>query len=510
MRHFFFLLLVAFSISLSAQTAVHFDRPYHVAGEVSWFAIYPGGNVPAKARVTVSNPAGEVLDYFFVSADANGQLQGYYRWPFGLSTGYYSLAVDALATNNTVKRLGRIEHAVYSDKRVEAVKSTGGNGPLAPPVAANGLTVSAKGNNLSIGGLNGASYSVSVYNEDIIGARTQVLGMAGEAMNVDWADTLFYEAGVALADGSPVQTNLLPVFDPATYSFGFSKSDPAGRFVLQTGSFDGNKSLQVRSLEGTELRPTVNIPSAGGSRRTPVITQSVAEYIDLARRRRKIYQLFATVETGIDARVTPQERRKIDVNRDFDVQDYKQFADMFEFFKEVGGELRVRLKKENYTARLYNAPNQRFFEETPLYIVDGKLTRNSNYINKLSPSDIAYLAYYYDNKALRRDFPALGNNGVVQIETVRPLANFPEVDAAGIFSIKGLQPKATFAPRNAATDAVPALSPLLLWTTGGGEQSATVALPATDDFGNYQVVVVARDSDGKLRRASVRVERNVK
>ena len=329
-------------------------------------------------------------------------------------------------------------------------------------------------------------------------------------MEVDWADTLFYEAGLALPDGAPVQTNLLPVFDPATFTFGFSKTDATGSFVLQTGKFTGKKNLQVRSLEGTELRPTVKVPSAGGSRRIPVVTRSVAEYIDLARRRRKIYQLFATVETEINAASMPQERRQLKVNRDFNVQDYKQFPDMYEFFREVGGELRVRLKKDNYVARLYNAPNQRFFEDTPLYIVDGKLTRNSNYINKLKPSDIAYLAYFYDNKALRRDFPALGNNGVVQIETVRESANFPAADAAGIFTVKGLQPAATFQPRTAGNDDIPALSPLLLWSTGAGEQSATVALPATDDFGNYLVVVVARGSDGQLRRATVRMARNVK
>ena len=246
------------------------------------------------------------------------------------------------------------------------------------------------------------------------------------------------------------------------------------------------------------------------NKREKLRASSLATYIDLARRRRKIYQLFATVETEVDAAAKPQARRELISNRDFNVQDYKSFPDMYTFFKEVGGELRVRVKKDNYRAQLYNAPNQRFFQDGPLYIVDGKLTRNSNYINKMSPADVTYLAYYYDNRPLRRNFPALGNNGVVQLETVRPPADFPAADAAGIFAINGLQPAATFQPRDAAASEVPALSPLLLWRTGGGEQEAAINLPTTDDFGNYRVVVVARSKDGTVRSVTAELERGVK
>jgi hypothetical protein len=175
---------------------------------------------------------------------------------------------------------------------------------------------------------------------------------------------------------------------------------------------------------------------------------------------------------------------------------------MYTFFKEVGGELRVKVRKGNYSGRLYNAPNQRFFLDSPLYIVDGKLTKNENYINTMSPAEVSYLAYYYVGSELRKYFPALGNNGVIQIETLREPTKFPEEDADDIFTVKGLQPKATFQARDAADSDVPALSPLLLWQTGKGESSASISLPATDDFGSYRVVVVARAADGSLRSVS--------
>ncbi|MEM6770435.1 MAG: hypothetical protein AAF597_07635 [Bacteroidota bacterium] len=506
-----FTLTLAFLIcvvsAISAQATIHFDRPYHVAGEVSWFTLHPGADGPKKARVTVQDAKGKILDYFFLQADANGQMNGYYRWPFEATTGYYQITVHAFA-DGKANLLLATEHPVYSDQRVEADATAAL--PQGTLPAAGGLSVTAQDGSLTVKGLNGDAYSVAVYNADVVGDAGNILTTADQAITSNWVDTLFYEAAITLESGEPVQTNLLPVFDPATYTFGFSKTDANGTFNLQLGAFEGSKSLQVRSVEQLQLEPAIQLPRAKGTMSKPPVTEAVAAYIDLARRRRKIYQLFATVETEVDAAAKPQMRRELSPNRDFNVQDYKAFEDMFNFFKEVGGELRVRVKKDTYRAQLYNAPNQRFFENTPLYIVDGKLTRNSSYVNKMSPADVTYLAYFYDNRPLRRDFPALGNNGVVQIETVRPPADFPAADAAGIFEVKGIQPPATFQPRDAAASEVPALSPLLLWTTGGGSPSASVALPATDDFGKYRVVVIARSKDGKVRAVTTELERGVK
>ncbi len=72
------------------------------------------------------------------------------------------------------------------------------------------------------------------------------------------------------------------------------------------------------------------------------------------------------------------------------VQDYKAFPDMFTFFKEVAGELKVRLRKENYSAYLYNAPNQRYFEKSPLYIIDGLLTPDNNYVYTTLPPHVRF------------------------------------------------------------------------------------------------------------------------
>lgn len=493
----FFLLLTT---SLSAQTAIHFDRPFHVAGEVAWFAAFLPQPAPPKVRVVVYAPDGSEQDYFFLETDDLGQVSGYYRWPFGLETGYYRLGLQGMTEGKEIVSLGTIPHAVYNDKRATTTTPGPLNGTGGLP-ASGGLSVGVDGQEIRIEGLGGAAYTVSVVNTDVT-STADGFQTVPFTIRPSWADTLFYPANVTIATGEPHNTNLLPIFDPATFDFGFAKSDEKGDFMLELSPFTGKKQVQVRAQEALDLQPRRYDTKIAPLSTSPPVTEAVASYIDLSRRRRKIYQLFATVETELDAEIPAQERKTLKPNRDFNVQDYKAFPDMYNFFREVGGELRVRVKKGNYRAQLYNAPNQRFFAENPLYIVDGKLTRDDNYVNTMNPGNVKYLAYYYIGSELRRNFPALGNNGVVQIETIRPVDNFPAADADDIFPVNGLQPKATFPVRNAATSSVPALSPVLLWQTGGGDESITVKLPATDDYGSYKVVVVARGADGSLRSAT--------
>lgn len=501
MRYLVLLLGLLLTTTLSGQMTVHFDRPFHVAGEVAWFSVYAPRPAPPKVRVVVYDPAGQVLDYFFLEAEA-GAYAGHYRWPFALGTGYYRLGFAALDAAGSVTDLGTVRHAVYADKRTEAnapAPNQTGNGTRAKRPAAGGLTATVANNELRVEGLDYSAYAVSVVNLDVVAADPVFRPTEGATTaTAAYVDTLFYPTSVQTAAGEAVTTSLLPVFDPARYAFGFARSQE-GAAVLQLAPFTGTKRVQVRDLGGQRLTPTLALPTLPALRATPPVTPAVARYVDLARRRRKIYQLFATVETELEPRGRAEERQTLVPNRSFDVPNYKAFPTMYEFFREVAGELRVRRKKDSYSARLYNAPNQRFFGENPLYIIDGMLTRDDDYVMNLNPARVRYLAFYYVGSELRRDFPALGNNGVVQIETVRGAENFPAADAAEQLPINGLQARADFPARNAAGADVPVLSPLLLWDTGSGIRELTLPLPASDDGGRYRVLVTARAADGTLR-----------
>ena len=507
MRALFFSCCFLFLFGLSAQGEVHFERPFHVAGEVAWFSAYPAGEVlPARVRVSVHKPSGELLDYFFLTED-DGAYRGYYRWPFTTETGYYRLHLSALTADERVVSLGTARHRVFADKRVD------GSGPAAPFFAANkgsDLQLSVADGKVTVEGLKGEPFSISAVQRGVVPAGRTTVPLTDAQPAPAYTDTLFYRAKLTAADGTPLATNLLPVVDPRTLRFGFTKAAADGTFNYYAAPFEGEKTVYVRDVDDRDVKPVLEVPTLPAITESPRITDDVAAYIDLARRRRKIYQLFATVETELNVSPAPEERRALDPSRSFRVQDYKKFPDMFNFFKEVAGELRVRQKKDNYTARLYNAPTQRYFTGSPLYLIDGRPTRDDNFVLTLDPGNIDLLAFYYGDRKLRRTFPALGSQGVVQIETVRGIQNFPAADSDDGITIRGLQPQASLTARDAATSEVPAISPVLLWETGSGSESVSIDVPASDDGGECVVTVVVRDGRGGIRSATATFSQPVK
>ena len=495
------LFLLFLGTGIHAQESVlHPDRPYYAAGEVMRFRTYFPVDVPGKVRVDVYAPDGESIDYFFVRTQ-EGVADGYYRWNFDLPTGYYRLGFTALAaTEDRVVDLGTFRRAVYNvgDRKRDPAAGTDTAASFT-----GDLNVTVSDGRVTATGLPEGAYSLSVYNTEVAGAADPVGAAAAQAV-AGYRHTLFYGGYLEdRASGGPVAVNLLPFFDTRTLRTYFSKSDDAGRYVLTVPAFEGENRVQARGIGEEAVQAEMRFPPLPALTESPPLTAQVLAYLDLSNRRRKIYQLYGGVETPLDGEATPQAVMPLQPNESFNVQDYKTFPDMLTFFNEVAGELRYRRRRGELTASLYNAPNQRFFTGTPLFIVDGRLTRDVGYVAALSPADVATLEYYYDNRELRRDFPALGGQGVVRIELLRDNGKFPDDDADNVLTIRGIQPVQEFAREGEA----PRLSPLLLWdsgTTAGG--TMTVDLPPTDDPGTYRAVLVVRDAaTGTIRRGVAEV-----
>ena len=482
------------------ESFLHPDRPYHASGEVMRFRVYFPAAVPTKVRVDVYAPDGESIDYFFVRT-REGVTDGYYRWNFDLPTGYYRMRFTALdAAEDRIVDLGTFRRAVYN---VGDRKAKAGAGMANPAPVTGELRVSVADGRLTATGLPAGAYSLSVYNAEVTGGDDPLETSSAQAVAA-YRDTLFYGGYLGAGEGGgPVAVNLLPFFDTRTLRTYFSKSDEAGRYVLTVPAFEGENRVQARGIGDEAIRAEMRFPALEAVTETPPLTGQVLEYLDLSNRRRKIYQLYGGVETPLDGEATPQAVMPLQPNEAFNVQDYKAFPDMLTFFNEVAGELRYRRRRGELTASLYNAPSQRFFTGAPLFIVDGRLTRDVAYVAALSPADVATLEYYYDNRELRRDFPALGGQGVVRIELLRDGGKFPAADAENVLSIHGLQPPQTFDRAGEA----PRLSPLLLWDsgrTGGG--TLTIDLPPTDDPGSYRAVLLVRDdATGAMRRGVAEV-----
>lgn len=468
------------------------------------FRAYFGTAAPPIVRVDIHGPQGERIDYFFLTTGTSGSADGYHRWAYDLATGYYRLRFAALSAEGETIDLGTFRHAVYHplDRQAEPEDVAA----LPATAAGNDLTVSVSGGTVTASGLPAGAYSLAVHSRSVTGEGRTVYREAYAVGTPVYRDTLFYDGTLTdPATDEPLAVNLLPVFDTRTLELYFSKSAPEGNFQLTMPRFTGERTVQVQGLGDEAIRARWSPPVMESITEQPPRTAAVVQYLDLSHRRRKIYQLYGGVETPLDGPAGTPEVRTLVPNKAYDVQDYQNFPDMLTFFGEVAGELRYRRRRGELSARLYNAPNQRYFTGTPLFIVNGRLTRDADYVAALPPANVERLAYYYDNRQLRRDFPALGAQGVVQIDLLGDDEKFPAADAANLLTVRGLQAGQAFVP---ASDDRPRLSPVLLYVSGrtpGGTQKWE--LPSTDDPGTYEVVLLVQDEgSGKVSTGRATVD----
>lgn len=491
---------------LTAQTILHVDRSYHAAGEVLRFGLFLPEPAPTLVRIDIHAPDGKRMDYFFLPASESGVATGHYRWPYELPTGYYRLAVTALSAEDQPVGLGTFQHAVYalSDRRAEGAESTK---PGADGIPVDQLQITVSDSEIVLPSFPAGPYGISVVNQSVLGTEATLVSTAETQAAEAYRDTLFYFGQLVSGDdGASIATNLLPFFDLATLFTYFSKSERDGTFLLTVPPFTGERRVQIRPLTTGDARARILAPTLAPLTERPPLSAAVLDYLDFANRRKKIFQLYGTVESPLHAEATKVNVAPLTPNETFHVPDYRAFPDLATFFREVAGELRVRQRKGTYEARLYNAPNQRFFTDTPLFIVDGRLTQDLEYVMNLKPADVERVSFFYENQYLRRHFPALGRSGVVRIDLIRDSNSFPAADEAAILRIQGMQAPSPF---KAVETPLPRISPLRLWRYGthaGGD--LRIGLPETDDPGQYTITVLSQDAaTGAVRtgRGSQRV-----
>ena len=117
------------------------------------------------------------------------------------------------------------------------------------------------------------------------------------------------------------------------------------------------------------------------------------------------------------------------------VQEYRIFPDMVELLREIIPRLYHRRYGNREIVRV--AFNDGYLQPTssPLYVIDGVMTKRTDYFLALSPADLISVKVIFDPKELSR-LNELGKNGIVIVKTKKgnagdPLANQSTVELNG-------------------------------------------------------------------------------
>lgn len=508
--------------------ALHFDKPFYTSGEIIWFTVYPPDSslspLPAVLRLTLHNPAGTEVQRFHLRQSDTSLASGYIRIPYDWPSGNYRLALqcptDARSDSGT---LINTLIPVYSDleaPRSPAESTEADRSDLQFSKEAGSLQVSVDLDrnsyqpgmmveaNLSVKDEKGspvpASVSVSVTDHPLVGDRhlgqtTFRTSPAGQAPCPAPGSAMIFQGQVLDSTGAPRRTFSLSAYLYPLDTFLYTQTDTLGFFTLPLPDFYGEAHIQFADFLDKGIRIKKKMPAAQSPTRKLLYTQTVIDYLRLSRQRKKIYQLYGSLEMLVEPSLPDQQRMPGNPDRLIRLSDYELFPDIPTLFRELLTPLKFRKEDGRPAARMYNPESRQYYRSEPIFLIDGQLTSDAAYIAELDIDRIESIALYFDPVGLSERFGRLGLGGVVILKTTGAPVSLPSGVAPNRFTITGLQPPAVFPVANSGEQ--PAFRPLVFWqgnlrTDASGK--ARITFQHTDDLSRFRIKAAARDEEGHM------------
>ncbi|NND33596.1 MAG: hypothetical protein HKN76_13480 [Saprospiraceae bacterium] len=523
---------------LPLETLIHFDKSFYVSGEVIWYKLYlpiTWNEHEVAVQTTVLDQEGKVRDRFFIRTNGKNFISGYYKTPFDADSGIYEIQFSASeGPNNPEQLLAYYQIPIYNDLDKLSNPSLTQEGVDKPKelIDANDLSISIQPSIMPVKCRSELSVAVKV--SDAAGkpsaghasVSVKDAGLAGSAygnmeiMNLPISYTidpdnlqpqLYVRGNLTTAEGEPLQINVLGGYVGADEKIYYSKSNPEGAYLMNLPDFTGTKNIQYLGFqyECLDLRSEVEIPELKGEKTEFRYTPKLLEYLELSKMRKKIYQYFESFESAITTEEIIVEVNALKPDANYSVKEYESFKDLKSFFGELMTPLKFKLEKDStYTASLYN-PNGRIAKNTelngpPLFIIDGKVTRDADWVARLPISAVETVDLFLDAPVLRSYYQAIGVSGIAKISTTLSNLKLPAADAGNIHKIVGLQANADFPALNSASFLAqpnqPFFRPQIFWKPDvmidhGGR--GDFRFFHSDDTGDFEIKVVFQAVDGR-------------
>lgn len=526
-------LFTGLSVGVSqAQSAawVHFNQPFYVAGEVIWYKLYLPDNFPEGPKViTVSlvNPSGELVEQSYLRRRQDVSVSGFYRVPFDWRSGAYRL-VFSVTKEGTHEPLVLAETLlpIYDDLEKQAVSLTGPAVQIPKTNLSTPLRVSVETTQAAYAPGSSASIQIKVQDEQgnpvegevSIAVRDQQLFALEEAgFNSFQAgkvlmDTANWEEDINLRgrllnpeDRAPLPAGNIAAYLMEAYQFLYAKADSTGRFTLDLPDLYGKIPMHILGffpeniLVDLELIPELSaLPQAA----LPY-PDEVRQYLELSQKRKLIYQLYGRLEQELEAVYPKMSYEKPEADRPVPLDEYDAFPDLARMARDLSIPVRFRKwEKDRLGVRIFD-PSQTlrsYYSDRPLFVVDGMLTRDDQFIAELDITKLEQFDLFYAFDRLLELFGPIARYGLVRIESRNRNVAVPKVDQKNYFRLKGFPAEVDYPISVKSSEDTPVqLRPSLYWqpearTNERGELS--LSIPLTDDQSRFQIEVVVQDAQG--------------
>jgi hypothetical protein len=509
----------------SVVSLVHVDRPFYVNGEVIWYKLYLPTrmtNQPFTVRMDVMDSQGERVDYVYLRSTVGRMVDGYYAIPYDAREGWYQLRFVAWIPELEVEEtVGSIRIPIYND-----------------------LTESPAGTMVEearyAGAVEGVKSQLQVELElltpnprpgDRVRARLRVKDPAGDPVAAsasiavtdraltqtdDWfrgtvftrqffpryngiAKGMVLTGRIEQEKGAPFLRPVLAAWSPAQQQVFYANTKvETGAFALELPDFTGTQDLQFMEIRQDSLAVYLEPPGTPFQEQLPV-NDLVRRYQELSALRKRIYQLENQTEYFLPPQRILPDTVELVPNETVDFSRYQQFKDVYTFFREVRTTLEYSTRGDRYSARIYNPAIDKYNPGPPIFILDGKVTRDADYIGRLPTSELERVEIFYRQRDLLRQFSALGNYGVVILHSIDGNLDVPASETADIRPINGYQSPAEFPVLDPADRSLPLLRPTLFWdpqVAVGADGTAEIEWIQTDDLSSFRIEVLVQDEWG--------------
>ncbi len=178
----------------------------------------------------------------------------------------------------------------------------------------------------------------------------------------------------------------------------------------------------------------------------------------------KSYHYF----TARDTKTQSRKRLSSDVEADSEIflENYEPFSSMAEVFSNIIPTVRYKKSGDDVRIRIFLKSSAQYGDNNPLYIVDGIMTDDTQYVLNFDPKHVRKIRVLRSEETLIR-FGDLGINGIVVIETDITHANEDIRNSRNSLSVIGIDyplayKKVTY-EQNLINTRVPDLRACLYW-----------------------------------------------
>lgn len=181
------------------------------------------------------------------------------------------------------------------------------------------------------------------------------------------------------------------------------------------------------------------------------------------------------------------------------LNEYVEFADMKEFFREVTYNVIFRTKKEQPVIHLVTDKKPNFqMVYPPIYFIDGQPIANHHLILALPVSDLEKVEVFADYPNLIKHFNKFGGGGFISFTTKKK--NIDLRKNINVNEIQLYRQSTKFQVSNFAEAAhnIPFFSPLVWWNENINTSNTNeFSFYTTDNIGDFEIVLEGLNAEGK-------------